>query len=83
MDIQTEKLRLIELLLRSNNPSTIRKIKSIFQSEETQDIWEQLSTDQQKEINQALDEVKKGLTVPFETFIAKHILPLNGSFNHN
>ena len=72
MDLKAEKLKLIELLLHTNNPSIIKRIKSIFQTEETQDIWEQLSDDQQHEINKALEEVKNGETVPFETFIEKH-----------
>jgi len=72
MDIRTEKLKLIELLLHTNNPSIIEKINSIFQSEETQDIWEELSMDQQLEIDQAIEEVKNGRTVPFETFTTKN-----------
>jgi len=71
MDIRTEKLKLIELLLHTNNPSIIKKIRSIFQAEKTQDIWEQLSSDQQLEIDQALKEVKNGQTKSFETYIAK------------
>ncbi len=72
MDLRAEKLKLIELLLHTNNPSIIRRIKSIFQAQETQDIWEQLSDEQQHEINKALVEVKNGQTVPFETFVEKY-----------
>ena len=72
MDIRTEKLRLIELLLHTNNPTIIKKIKSIFQNEETQDIWEQLSEVQQQEIDSALEEVKSGQTVPFNSFVEKY-----------
>jgi len=72
MDLKTEKLRLIELLLHTNNPSIIQKIKSIFQTEETQDIWEQLSADQQQEINNAAEEVKTGQIVPFDSFVQKY-----------
>lgn len=72
MDLRAEKLELIELLLHTNNPSIIKRIKSIFQAEETQDIWEQLSDEQQHEINKALEEVKNGETVPFESFLEKH-----------
>jgi len=68
----TEKLGLIELLLHTNNPSFIEKIKSIFQTEETQDIWEELSQNQQIEIDKDLKEVRNGLTVRFETFIEKY-----------
>jgi predicted Zn-ribbon and HTH transcriptional regulator len=72
MDIQTEKLRLIELLLHTNSPSVINRIKSIFQLEESQDIWEELSSSQQKEIDRALLEVEEGNTIPYDTFIEKH-----------
>ena len=72
MDIQTEKLKLIELLLHTNNPSIIERIKNIFQTEESQDIWEELTDEQQKEIENALKEVKNGQTVPFEDFLEKH-----------
>lgn len=69
MDIQTEKLKIIELLLHTNNPSIIERIKSIFQSEESQDIWEELTNDQKTEIEKALKEVENGQTMPFEDFI--------------
>lgn len=72
MDIRAEKLKLIELLLHTDNPSILKKIKSIFQSEETQDIWEALSEEQQQEIDNAIQEVKKGQTVSFESVIQKY-----------
>jgi predicted Zn-ribbon and HTH transcriptional regulator len=72
MDIQTEKLKLIELLLHTNNPSIIEKIKTIFQSEESQDIWEELTDKQKVEIENALSEVKNGQTVPFEELLERH-----------
>ena len=72
MDIQAEKLKLIELLLHTNNPSIIERVKSIFQTEETQDIWEELTDKQKIEIETALEEVKSGQSVPFETFLQKH-----------
>lgn len=73
MDIQTEKLKLIELLLHTNNPSTIEKLKSVYQTDEGLDFWEELSDKQKIEIDRAIDEVKKNKTVPFETFLKKNI----------
>lgn len=73
MDIQTEKLKLIELLLYTNNPSTIEKLKSVYQTDEGLDFWEELSDKQKIEIDRAIDEVKKNITVPFETFLKKNI----------
>lgn len=72
MDIQAEKLKLIELLLHTNNPSIIKRVKNIFQTEESQDIWEELTDEQKSEIEESLKEVKEGKTIPFKTFLAKH-----------
>jgi predicted Zn-ribbon and HTH transcriptional regulator len=72
MDIQTEKLKLIELLLHTNNPSIIERIKTVFQTEESQDIWEELTDKQKVEIELAMKEVRKGQTIPFETFLERH-----------
>lgn len=72
MDLRAEKLKLIELLLHTNNPSIINKIKRIFYSEDSQDIWEQLSDIQQHEINKAFEEVKNGETIPLKTFLEKN-----------
>lgn len=41
-------------------------------TKETNDIWEELNIDQQIAIDIALEEVKRGQTVPFETIVAKH-----------
>ena len=72
MDIQAEKLKLTELMLHTNNPTIIERISKIFQTEESQDIWEELSNDQQLELENALNQVKNGQTVPFEIFLEKH-----------
>ncbi len=71
MDIQTEKLRLIELLLQTNNPSIIERIKSIFQTERTQDLWEEITNEQKKEIENSLEEVQNGQIVLFDQFLEK------------
>lgn len=73
MSLQTEKLKLIQLLLNTDNPSIIEKIKSIFNSsEKNQDIWEELSAAQQIEIESAIEESIKGLTVDYDTFMGQH-----------
>lgn len=72
MDIQTEKLKLIELLLHTNNPNIIKRIKRVFQTEENQDIWEELTDEQKDEIENALKEVDNGQTVRFKGSLEKH-----------
>ncbi len=72
MDIQAEKIELMKLLLTTENPSIIRSIKQIFKKERKTDFWEELTLEQQKEINQADIEISSGETTSYETFISSH-----------
>jgi len=70
MSIQADKLKIIQLLLKTENPTIIEKIKSIFQSSnEQKDIWEDLSEDQKNEIDKALEESMNNLTVDYDSFM--------------
>ncbi len=72
MDIQAEKLELMKLLLNTNNPSILESIKKILKKETTSDFWEELSFEQQKEIDNADIEISKGKTKNYDSFIASH-----------
>lgn len=72
MDIQAEKIELMKLLLTTDNPSILESIKQIFKKEKTADFWDELTTDQQREINQADIEVSRGETTNYETFMSSH-----------
>ena len=48
MDIQAEKLELMEMLLRTESKSVLEKLRTVFNSENTQN--ESLLTDEQWEI---------------------------------
>ena len=50
MDIESEKLELIKMLLETNDKSIIKAIKSIFEKNKKV-AWEKLSPEQQEEIN--------------------------------
>ena len=72
MDIQAEKLELMKLLLNTNNPSILESIKNILKKNKNSDFWNELSSDQQKEISKADIEISQGQTSNYETFIASH-----------
>ncbi|MDO6804258.1 hypothetical protein Q4595_17560, partial [Wenyingzhuangia sp. 1_MG-2023] len=72
MDIQAEKLELMKLLLNTNNPSILESIKNILKKDKTSDFWEELSSEQQREINNADIEISQGKTTNYETFMASH-----------
>ena len=72
MDIQAEKLELMKLLLNTNNPSVLESIKNILKKDKTSDFWEELSSEQQREINNADIEISQGKTTNYETFMSSH-----------
>ncbi|MBP6181601.1 hypothetical protein [Flavobacterium sp.] len=59
MDIQSEKLELIKLLLETNDKAIIESIKNIFKSEK-KDVWKELSPEQQEEIDIGIQEANRG-----------------------
>jgi hypothetical protein len=72
MDIQAEKIELMKRLLDTNNPEIIKSIKQIFKKERSTDFWEELTPEQQQEIQEASSEIEKGNKTDYETFISKH-----------
>ena len=62
MDIQSEKLELIKLLVETNDKSIIESIKNIFKSEK-KDVWKELSPEEQEEIDLGIHEANRGDTV--------------------
>jgi hypothetical protein len=59
MDIQSEKLELIKLLLETNDNAIIEAIKNIFKSQK-KDVWKDLSPEQQEEIDLGILEANRG-----------------------
>lgn len=72
MNIQAEKIELIKLLLNTDNPKILKSIKQIFKKEKNIDFWEELSPEQQYEIEAADLEIMEDKTTDYESFIAKH-----------
>jgi predicted Zn-ribbon and HTH transcriptional regulator len=72
MDIQTEKIRLMQLLLNTDSPSIIQSIKEVFNKNKTKDFWDELSKEQQQEIKKGSKEIDEGKTTDYDAFISKH-----------
>ncbi|SHJ18779.1 hypothetical protein SAMN04488096_1102 [Mesonia phycicola] len=72
MNIQTEKIELIKMLLDTENPKIIESIKNIFKKAKTADFWDDLSVEQRKEIETASLEIENGEITDYEFFIEKH-----------
>ncbi|MDI5898988.1 hypothetical protein [Flavobacterium yafengii] len=59
MDIQSEKLELIKMLLETDDKTIIETIKNIFKAQK-KDVWKELSPEQQEEIDLEILEANRG-----------------------
>lgn len=64
MDLQSEKLELIKMLLETDDKAIIEAIRSILQSE-TKNSFKELSSEQQEEINLVIQKENRGDIVDF------------------
>ena len=71
MDIQAEKLQLIEWLARLNNTATLKRFITL-KKEQEKDWWDQLSKKEKAEIEEGLAQADRGEVVPHKEVMAKY-----------
>ncbi len=64
MDIQSEKLELIKMLLETDDKAIIEAVKNILKSKK-KEVWEKLTPEQQEEINIVIQKENRGDIVDF------------------
>ena len=72
MNIQTEKLEIMRMILETNNPSILESIKKLFLKESSTDFWTTLRQDQKNEILEGLEQIEQGETVNYDELMKKH-----------
>lgn len=71
MNIQAEKLELLKLLLETENPKILDSIRNIF-TQSKEDFWNELSEDQQIEIENGINEILNGESVEYSVFMEQY-----------
>jgi hypothetical protein len=71
MDIQAEKLQLIEWLARLNNTSVLKRFISL-KKEQEKDWWDQISADEKSEIEEGLGQADRGEVTPHKEVMDKY-----------
>ncbi len=67
MDIQAEKLELIQAIIDIEDISLIRKIKKlIFKQPQSPDWFDDLTIEQQRSVETALEQLDRGEGIPHE-----------------
>jgi len=63
MDLQAEKLSILQTIMSSTDEGLIRDVKALL-SDRKADWFDELSEDQQKDVLESLAEADRGETVP-------------------
>jgi len=71
MDIQAEKLRLIEWLAGLNDTRTLNEFITLKKKKEV-DWWDEISVEERSEIEEGLAQADRGELVPHEEVMAKY-----------
>jgi hypothetical protein len=70
MDIQAEKLKVIEKLLQTQNEIILDQVKAILE-DDGKDHWEELPEPVKNSIKKAEDQIEKGEVKPHEQVISE------------
>jgi hypothetical protein len=71
MDIQAEKLELIEWLAKLNNTRLLKQFISL-KKEQEKDWWDQISKEEKAEIEEGLAQANKGSLIPHSEVMARY-----------
>ena len=71
MDIQTEKLQLIEWLARLNNTTVLKRFIAL-KKEQEKDWWDEISEEERAEIEEGLAQADRGEVVSHKVVMAKY-----------
>ncbi|RXJ45601.1 hypothetical protein [Gelidibacter gilvus] len=70
MNIEATKLELMHLLLQTQKESLLAKLKKVF-DEEQGDWWNEMSKEEQEEINTGLNQADEGIYIANETVMKR------------
>lgn len=71
MDIQAEKLQLIEWLAKLNNTTVLKRFIAL-KKEQEKDWWDQIGKEEKAEIEEGLAQADKGEVVSHKEVMAKY-----------
>jgi hypothetical protein len=71
MDIQTEKLQLIEWIVGLTDTSTLKRLISLKKTQD-KDWWDELSLEEKSEIREGLAQADRGELVSHNEVMAKY-----------
>jgi len=72
MNIQSEKLELVRMILDTNNPDILNSVRKLFKIAGDTDFWEKLTQAERDDILQGIREIESGVTLDYEDIMKKY-----------
>lgn len=66
MNIQAKKLELVQLILNTRKPLTLKKVEEVLKNEKESDWWNEISDSERRSIEKGLAEADEGKLIPHE-----------------
>jgi predicted Zn-ribbon and HTH transcriptional regulator len=66
MNIQAKKLELVQLILNTRKPLTLKKVEEVLKNEKESDWWNEISDAERQSIEKGLAEADEGKLIPHE-----------------
>jgi thiamine pyrophosphate-dependent acetolactate synthase large subunit-like protein len=66
MNLQAKKLELVQLIINTTKPLTLRKVEEVLKNEKESDWWDEISDAERQSIEQGLAEADRGELIPHE-----------------
>ena len=67
MNLQAKKLELVQLIINTKKPLTLRKVEDVLKGENESDWWDEISDAERQSIEKGLAEADRGELIPHET----------------
>jgi len=72
MDIQAEKIKLVQYLLNINSEKAISRIKDFIVDQKQDDFWDELPQEVKMEVEEAISQLKNGEGIPHDKVMKKY-----------
>ncbi|HEX2934321.1 MAG TPA: hypothetical protein VHO72_03115 [Bacteroidales bacterium] len=66
MNLQAKKLELVQLILNTQTPLTLKRVEEVLRREKEQDWWDEISEAERQSIEKGLAEANKGELITHE-----------------
>jgi predicted transcriptional regulator len=67
MNLQAKKLELVQLIINTKKPLTLRKVEDILKREKESDWWDEIGDAERQSIEKGLAEADQGELIPHES----------------